>query len=109
MAEKMNVAEQAKYRAELYGAASEAFQSKGYTTETISDGMLVHLGEGQYSKVKISICDPAKFDLDHEREVYAQKMADAAERAEKARLKAEEKERKAKEKAAKAAEKTPEA
>ena len=78
MAEKMKVAEQAKYRAELYGAASEAFQSKGYTTETISDGMLVHLGEGQYSKVKISICDPAKFDLDHEREVYAQKMADAA-------------------------------
>ena len=107
MAEKMKVAEQAKYRAELYGAASEAFQSKGYTTETISDGMLVHLGEGQYSKVKISICDPA--NLDHEREVYAQKMADAAERAEKARLKAEEKERKAKEKAAKAAEKTPEA
>ena len=53
MAEKMKVAEQAKYRAELYGAASEAFQSKGYTTETISDGMLVHLGEGQYSKVKI--------------------------------------------------------
>lgn len=108
MIEKMKTTEQAAIRAELYGLAGKSFEEKGYTTETISDGMLVHLGEGQYCRVKVSYCTPEKFDLDHEREVYAQKMKDAAERAEKARLKAEEKERKAKEKAAKAAEKTPE-
>ena len=108
MAEKMKVAEQAAIRANIYNAAGASIQEMGYSTETISDGMLIHLGEGQYAKLKVSICDPTKFDLEIERETYAQKMRDAAERAEKARLKAEEKERKAKEKAAKAAEKVPE-
>lgn len=109
MAEKMKVAEQAAVRAKIYGVAGAAVEDIGYTTETISDGMLIHLGEGQYAKLKVSVCDPTKFDLEAERDAYAEKTREAAERAEKARLKAEEKERKAKERAAKAAEKAPEA
>lgn len=105
--EKMKVSEQAAIRAKLYGATGEAIESCGYSTETVADGMLVHLGNGQYGKVKISICDPTKFDLEVAREEYAKKTKEAAERAEKARQRAEEKERKAKERAVKAAEKTP--
>lgn len=105
--EKMKVSEQAAIRAKLYDAAGTAIKDCGYTTETIADGMLIHLGDGQYGKVKISICDPSKFNLEAVREEYAKKTAMVAERAEKARQKAEEKERKAKERAVKAAEKTP--
>lgn len=109
MVEKMKVSEQAAIRSEIYTAAGDAVKNIGYTTETISDGMLIHLSGGQYAKLKVSVCDPTKFDIESEREKYAVKTREAAERAEKARLKAEEKERKAKERAAKAAEKAPEA
>lgn len=104
----MKVAKQAAVRSELYSLVGTTIEGHGFVTETVSDGMLIHLNDGYYAKLKISLCDPTKFNIEDAREAYAQKMAEAAVRAEKARQKAEEKERKAKDKAVKAAEKTPE-
>ena len=106
MMDKMNVKQQAEVRANLYGAAIESFRNINLDTEAICDGLLIHLPDGYFAKMKISICDATKFDLTMEREAYAEKLQKQSERAEAARLRAEEKARKAAEKAAKAAEKT---
>lgn len=58
MAEKMSVKAQAEVRATLYSAAREAVEALGYATETIATGALVHLPDGQYAEVNISIKDP---------------------------------------------------
>ena len=102
--EKMNVKQQAVVRTNLYYIAINGFHNAELETEAICDGLLIHLPDGYFAKMKISICDATKFDLAAEREAYAEKLQ--SERAEAARLRAEEKARKAAEKAAKAAEKT---
>lgn len=104
--EKMNVKQQVEVRANLYDIVIGGLHTKDFETEAVCDGLLIHLPDGYFAKLKISICDAAKFDLTEEREAYAEKLRKQSERAEAARLKAEEKARKAAEKAAKAAEKT---
>lgn len=76
--------------------------------EPVADGLLIHLANGGFAEVSVTVKDETKFSLEKARAEYAEKCAKAAERAEKARLAAEETERKALEKAAKAAEKASE-
>lgn len=93
MAEKMGTKEQAVVRANLYEVALNAIVQNGMETEVVADGALIHLGDGQYAKLKISVCDATKFDLEDTRNKYQAKLARAAEaaerRAEAARVKAE--------------------
>lgn len=109
MAEKMSVKDQAIVRSHLYEVALNAIVQDGKETEVIADGALIHLGDGQFAKLKISVCDATKFDLDATRADYMEKLAKQAELARKRADVAAEKERKAAEreaaKAAKAAEK----
>lgn len=100
MAEKMSVKDQAVVRSRLYEVALNAIVQDGKETEVIADGALIHLGDGQYAKLKISVCDASKFDLDSEREKYSEKLRKQAELAEKkleaAKIKAEKAEKKKK-------------
>lgn len=79
---KMSVGDQATVRADLYEAATKAVLEMGYQTETVSDGMLVHLGEEQYALINVSVKDPTKFNLQTARELYAEKQRKHAERQE---------------------------
>lgn len=104
MAEKMSVKDQAIVRSHLYEVALNAIVQDGKETEVIADGALIHLGDGQFAKLKISVCDATKFDLDATRTDYMEKLAKQAELARKRADAAAEKERKAAEReAAKAA------
>ena len=107
MAEKMSVKDQVVVRSHLYEVALNAVVQDGKETEVIADGALIHLGDGQFAKLKISICDATKFDLEATRAEYQEKLAKQAElaekRAEAARIKAEKAEKKAAKEAAKAA------
>lgn len=104
MAEKMSVKDQAVVRSHLYEVALNAIVQDGKETEVISDGALIHLGDGQFAKLKISVCDPTKFDLEATRVRYQEKLTKQAELAEKRAEAAAEKARKAAEReAAKAA------
>lgn len=104
MAEKMSVKEQSTVRAHLYEVALGAIVNDGKETEVISDGALIHLGNGQYAKMKISVCDATKFDLEVVRQEYQEKLAKQAELAKKRAEAAEEKAKKVAEReAAKAA------
>lgn len=76
--------------------------------EPVADGLLLHLANGGFAEVSVTVKDETKFSLEKARNAYAEKCTKAAERAEKARLAAEEAERKALEKAAKATEKVTE-
>ena len=107
MAEKMSVKDQAIVRSHLYEVALNAIVQDGKETEVIADGALIHLGDGQFAKLKISVCDATKFDLDATRADYMEKLAKQAELARKRAAAAAEKERKAAEReAAKAAKAT---
>lgn len=93
MAEKMSVKDQAIVRSHLYEVALNAIVQDGKETEVIADGALIHLGDGQFAKLKISVCDATKFSLDAARADYQEKLAKQAElarkRAEAAAIKAE--------------------
>lgn len=102
--EKMNVKTQAEARANLYEIALKGVANANFETETIADGALIHLPEGYFAKMTITICDATKFDLEATREKYQEKLTNAAERAAKAAAKAEEKSKKALAKAQKDAE-----
>lgn len=102
--EKMDIKTQAQTRANFYSRIEESLGD--YITEPVSDGLLIHLGNDHFAKIKVSVCDSTKFNLENERLAYADKCAKVAERAEKARIRAEEKAKKLKEKAVTAAEKT---
>ena len=103
---KVTPAEQAKVRAEMYDAIGAAIEAKGLETETIADGLLVHLPDGEnFAAIKVVYKAADKFDLDAARVAFAEKQAGAADRAAKAQKKAEEKAVKEAEKAKKAAEK----
>lgn len=101
--EKMGTKLQAETRANLYEVALKGVANAGFETETIKGGALIHLPDGYFAKMTVTICDATKFDLDATREEYQAKLAADAERAAKAMAAAEEKARKAEEKAAKAA------
>ena len=104
--EKMSMAKQAETRAMLYEKALNPLAVAGFKTETIKGGALIDLGEGQFAKLNISICDATKFDLEKTRAEYQEAVAKAAERAEAKAQKAREKAEKAAAKAAKEAEKS---
>lgn len=106
---KMSIKDQAAARASLYEVCTTALFEKGYDSEPVCDGSLIHLPNGQFAVIKISIKDATKFNLEEEREKYTEKQVAAAERAEKAAEKARKKAEKAKEKAEKAKEKNEEA
>ncbi len=93
--EKMSVAAQAETRATLYADALKGIEASGLETETIAEGALIHLPEGYFAKLAITICDATKFDLEATREKYQEKVANATARAEKAAAKAREKAEKA--------------
>lgn len=103
----MSVKDQAIVRSHLYEVALNAIVQDGKETEVIADGALIHLGDGQFAKLKISVCDATKFDLEATRAEYQEKLAKQAELAQKRAEAAAEKARKAAEheaaKAAKAA------
>lgn len=101
--EKMSIKDQVVVRSHLYEVALNAIVNDGKQTEVISDGALIHLGDGQYAKLKISICDATKFSLEDEREAYQEKLAKQAELAQKRAEAAAEKARKAAEREAKKA------
>ena len=105
----MSVKDQVIVRSHLYEVALNAIVQDGKETEVIADGALIRLGDGQFAKLKISVCDATKFDLEATRAEYQEKLAKQAELAQKRAEAAAEKARKAAEreaaKAAKAAEK----
>ena len=103
MAEKMSVKDQAVVRARLYEVALNAIVGEGYQTEVVADGALIHLGDGQYAKMKISVCDASKFNLEDVRAEYQEKLEKQAELAQKRAEAAAEKARKAAEREAKKA------
>lgn len=105
--EKMAIVKQAATRSDIYACIEKAIKSDmDYFTETVSDGMLVHLPDGYFAKVKVTVCNAEKFSLDNVRTKYAEKTQKAAERARKAAERAKEKEEKAVARATAAAEKT---
>lgn len=97
MAEKMSVKDQAIVRSHLYEVALNAIVQDGKETEVIADGALIHLGDGQFAKLKVSVCDATKFDLEATRAEYQEKLAKQAELAQKRAEAAAEKARKAEE------------
>lgn len=104
MVEKMSQKDQAIVRSHLYEVALNAIVQDGKETEVIADGALIHLGDGQFAKLKVSVCDATKFDLEATRAEYQEKLAKQAELAQKRAEAAAEKARKAAEReAAKAA------
>lgn len=92
MAEKMNAKEQAEIRAKLYDMVLAPIVQNGMSTEIISDGALIHLGNEQYATIKVTIKDASKFNIEAEREKYRQKVARQEEKAAKAREKKEKQE-----------------
>ena len=101
--EKLTVKESAEIRASLYDTTLTALNEAGYATETFKGGALIHLPNGYFAKVSISICDASKFDIEATRAEYQAQLEARAEAAAKAAAKAAEKEAKAAEKAAKEA------
>lgn len=102
---KMTIKEQATIRSNLYEKISDVMTEANYHPEPCNKGMLLDLGDDNYAIVKVTLCNPDKFNLEETRKEYAETMVKRAERAEAARMKAEEREAKAKAKAEKAAEK----
>ena len=68
--EKMTTQEAATTRAGLYATTRDALEAAGFPTESIKGGALIDLGNGQYAKLAISICDATKFDLEATRAEY---------------------------------------
>lgn len=89
--EKMNVKAQTEVRSTLYGEAIKGINELGYETETIKGGTLIHLPDGYFAKMTISVCDATKFDLEKTRSEYQTALEARAARAEAAAKKAREK------------------
>jgi len=103
--EKMNPSTQATVRSNLYSLVEKTVNESGFVTEPVTDGMLVHLEDGNFAKIRVSVCDPVKFDLEEARKAFAEKTAKAAARASAASERAKAAEEKATARATKAAEK----
>ena len=99
--EKIGMKEKASIRNGLYQEIELALNSQNYEVEPVSEGMLVHLENGLFAEVTVTIKNEEKFDLEVARQKYAEKMAAAAERAAKSLKLAEEKAAKAAAKLAK--------
>lgn len=70
---KLDMETQRAMRAELYKNALSGLL-ENYTTEAVSDGVLLKDNNGNYFKLKISYCLPEKLDLDKERQKFAEKQ-----------------------------------
>lgn len=97
---KISVKEKAVLRNSIYTDIETAL-SDAYTMEPVSEGMLLHLDNGLFAEVKVTIKNEEKFDLEAARQAYAEKMQRAADRAAKAAEVAAKKAEKAAEKLAK--------
>lgn len=100
--DKLSVKESSAVRTELYDVALSALNGVGYDTEAIKGGALIHLPNGYFAKMSISVADATKFSLEEVREEYQAQLQARDIAVEKARLKAEEKKAKEALKAAKA-------
>jgi hypothetical protein len=80
MIEKLKINEQAQIRSNLYKITLGALQEQGLETEEVSNGAIVHLANGQFARIKVMYCNPEKFSLEKERELYQEKLSKAAER-----------------------------
>ena len=84
--EKLTIKEQAQGRSDIYGLTGNMLSQFDYEQEQIADGLLVKdIETGAYYKLKVSYCNPEKFDLDKEREKYQEKEARRRERIAKAK------------------------
>lgn len=101
MAEKLNTKEQAVLRKEIYNLALERIAEE-YAVETVSDGALIFMPEGQMVLLKAIYKDPTKFSLEEAREEYIEKCKREKERLEKAAEVAKKRAEKEAEKLAKA-------
>ena len=101
MSEKITVKEKAVLRNEFYTSIENSLVNEGMTVEPVSEGMLIHLENGLFAEVKVTIKNEEKFDLEEARAKYAEKMARQAERAAKSAEVAKRKAEKAAEKLAK--------
>lgn len=93
--EKLTVKESAEIRSNLYEIALSSLDENGFATETIKGGALIHLPNGYFAKISISVCDATKFDLEETRAEYQAQLEARAEATAKAAAKAAEKEAKA--------------
>ena len=93
--EKLTVKESAEIRSNLYEVTLSALDESGFVTETIKGGALIHLPNGYFAKISISVCDATKFDLEETRAEYQAQLEARAEATAKAAAKAAEKEAKA--------------
>ena len=99
--DKIGMKEKANIRNGLYQEIETSLNSHNYEVEPVSEGMLVHLENGLFAEVTVTIKNEEKFDLEVARQKYSEKMAAAAERAAKSLKLAEEKAAKAAAKLAK--------
>lgn len=97
---KISVKEKAILRNSIY-TDIETIMGENYTIEPVSEGLLLHLDNGLFAEVKVTIKNEEKFDLEVARQAYAEKMQRAADRAAKAAEVAQRKAEKAAEKLAK--------
>ena len=101
--DKMGIKEATEIRSQLYSLVNEELNASGFETEPIKGGVLIHLPDGYFAKLAISINDATKFDLEAVREEYNLVIENRTKRAEEAKEKARIKEEKAAAKAAKEA------
>ena len=98
MAKKMDPKQSSEARANLYDICTRSLANAGFETEKITGCALIHLPDGQFAKLKVSVCDAEKFDRELAREDYKEKQAKKeelrkkkeAERAEREAKKAQE-------------------
>ena len=101
--DKLSVKESSAVRTELYDVALSALNGVGYDTEAIKGGALIHLPNGYFAKMSISVADATKFSLEEVREEYQAQLKAREAAAAKAEAKALEKAEKEKAKLAKEA------
>ena len=90
--DKMSIKDATDVRVNLYGVTIDALQNEGFVVEPIKGGSLIHLGNGYFAKMAISVCDASKFDLEATRAEYAEAVATRKVKTEEAKAKAEAKE-----------------
>ena len=100
--DKVSIKDKAILRNELYTELEGALVELGLTVEPGAEGMIVHLENGLFAEVAVTIKNEDKFDIEVARQKYADKVQRAADRAAKSAEVAAKKAEKANKAAAKA-------
>lgn len=98
---KISLKDKAVLRNDLYNTLEESLTDLGMTVEPGAEGMIVHLDNGLFAEVAVTIKNEDKFDIEVARQKYADKVQRAADRAAKSAEIAAKKAEKAAEKLAK--------